>query len=94
MRDARNFLLAANEAFPPPEGTRHALTVNEEGNLEFSISVVGGFWPVHFDDDDLDRDINSVLQEIKGHWIEAARKRTEEGKKAEEENASADADGS
>ena len=98
MRNARNFLLLANEHFPPIEGQRHALLIDGDRFL-FSVSVGGGFWPVYLEDDDLDRDPVALVKEIKELWIEAAKKRDEEEKEAmkkeeEEKDASADADGS
>ena len=57
MKNAEKLLQLVDGMYPPPEGCKHNLTLNDKGKLVLTIAIGNGkaFLPVRFDPDDYDK---------------------------------------
>lgn len=64
MRGAQQLLSLINKAYPPNEHMRHFLSIDEEGRLVLDVSMPNGRQSGSFSEDDLDREVTELLNEI------------------------------
>lgn len=64
MNDAERLLHLLTKSLVPPEGRRHALTL-DGGRLSLGLAMPDGTWQiVGFDEDDFKKDVDALAAEI------------------------------
>ena len=65
MRTAETLLQIITKRYPPPEGMRHSLVLNEDRIVLFiALGNGGSFQRVHFDSDDYGRSAEELAEDI------------------------------
>lgn len=75
MRKAKRFLELLTEKVPPDAGTKHNLTLSDDGRLQIIIIQGGRFQPLLFNEEDLDLDVETAVNDVVEVWQEAAKRR-------------------